>query len=129
MKVSKLVYVTLLTRVVVEETATEQEIMKIAVPKLCENLNDSPIENIEKIVNDTEMPYIMGEEYKLELGEDVEMPEPLEDGTDSWQHGGFIGRIVKFYNSNNILYACVEDGDNDVFDIEAYRLVEYVQNS
>lgn len=128
MKVSKLVYVTLMTRVVVEENATEQDIMEKAVPKLSETLMDSPFENIEKIVNDTECPYIMGEEYQLEVGEDVEMPEPLEDGSDSWQHGGFIGRIVKFYNSNNILYACVEDGDNDVFDIEAYRLVEYVQN-
>jgi hypothetical protein len=129
MKVAKLVYVSLLTRVIVEEDADQQAIMEMAVPKLSENLMDSPFENIEKIVDDTECPYIMGEEYQLEVGEDVEMPEPLEDGSDSWQHGGFIGRIVKFYESNEILYACVEDGDNDVFDIEAYRLVEYVQGN
>lgn len=127
MKVSKLVYVTLLTRVIVEENATEQEIMEKAVPKLSENLMDSPFENIEKIVDDTEMPYIIGEEYQLVVGDDIEMPEPLEDGSDLWEHGGFIGRIVSFKEFDNVIYSTVEDGEGDCFDIEAYRLVGLVQ--
>jgi hypothetical protein len=57
MKVAKLVYVNLLTRVVVNQNATEQEIMELAIPKLSEQLMDSPLENIEKIVNDLECPY------------------------------------------------------------------------
>lgn len=127
MKVSKLVYVTIMTRVVVEENATEQDIMEKAVPKLSENLMDSPFENIEKIVNDTECPYIMGEEYQLVVGDDVEMPEPLEDGSDLWEHGGFIGRIVSFKEFDNVIYSTVEDGEGDCFNIEAYRLVGLVQ--
>lgn len=128
-KVAKLVYVTLLTRVIVEENADQQAIMEKAVPKLSETLMDSPFENIEKIVDDKECPYVMGEEYQLGIGDDVEMPDPKDDGSDSWEHGGFIGRIIGFYESNGEIIAQVEDGDSDVFDIDAYRLVEYVQGN
>ena len=37
-KVAKLVYVYLVTRVIVDETASETEIMELAVPKLTENI-------------------------------------------------------------------------------------------
>ena len=57
MKVAKLVRVSLVTRVVVEDTASEQDIMELAVPKLSENLMDSPFECIDEIVEDTECPY------------------------------------------------------------------------
>lgn len=57
MKVAKLVRVSLVTRVIVDVDATEQDIMELAVPKLSENLMDSPFENIEEIVDDTECPY------------------------------------------------------------------------
>ena len=63
-KVAKLVYVSLLTRVIVEEGATEQEIMELAIPKLSQNLMDSPYENIEKIVDDVDSPF--NEEYDEE---------------------------------------------------------------
>jgi hypothetical protein len=56
-KVAKLVRVSLVTRVIVDIDATEQEIMELAVPKLSENLMDSPFENIDEIVDDTECPY------------------------------------------------------------------------
>jgi len=57
MKVAKLVKVTLITRVIVDVNATEQDIMELAIPKLSENLMDSPFENIDEIVEDTECPY------------------------------------------------------------------------
>ncbi len=57
MKVAKLVKVTLMTRVIVDENATEQEIMELAVPKLSENLSDSPFENIDEIIEDKECPF------------------------------------------------------------------------
>lgn len=60
-KVAKLVRVSLVTRVIVDVDATEQEIMELAVPKLSENLMDSPFENLDEIVDDTECPY--EEEY------------------------------------------------------------------
>ena len=63
-KVAKLVRVSLVTRVIVDVDATEQEIMELAVPKLSENLMDSPFENIDEIVDDTECPY---EEVYLDL--------------------------------------------------------------
>jgi hypothetical protein len=129
MKVAKLVYVSLLTRVIVDEDADEQTVMEEAIPRLSENIMDSPLQNIDKIVYDIECPYVMGEEYHLEVGDDVEMPDPKDDGSDSWEHGGFIGRIIGFYESNGEIFAQVEDGDSDVFDIDAYRLVEYVQGN
>lgn len=63
-KVAKLVRVSLVTRVIVDVDATEQTIMELAVPKLSENLMDSPFENLEEIVDDTECPY---EETYLDL--------------------------------------------------------------
>jgi hypothetical protein len=56
-KVAKLVYVSLVTRVVVDEKATEQEILELAFPKLSEKLTDEFIENLEEIVDDIECPY------------------------------------------------------------------------
>jgi hypothetical protein len=55
-KVAKLVYVSLMTRVIVDENATEQEIMELAVPKLLENLMDSPFDHLEDITDDLECP-------------------------------------------------------------------------
>lgn len=63
-KVAKLVRVSLVTRVVVDVDATEQDIMELAVPKLSENLMDAPFEKLEEIVDDTECPY---EEEYLDL--------------------------------------------------------------
>ena len=56
-KVAKLVYVSLVTRVVVDENASEQEILELAIPKLSEKLMDEPFEHIEEIVDDEECPY------------------------------------------------------------------------
>ena len=61
-KVAKLVRVSLVTRVIVDADATEQEIMELAVPKLSENLMDSPFENLDEIVDDVECPF-EGQEY------------------------------------------------------------------
>lgn len=62
MKVAKLVYVSLLTRVIVDENATQKDIMELAVPKLSEKLMDSPFEHIEEIVDDIECPYTSDDE-------------------------------------------------------------------
>lgn len=56
-KVAKLVYVSLVTRVIVDENADEQTIMELAIPKLSEKLMDEPFEHIEEIVDDTECPF------------------------------------------------------------------------
>lgn len=57
-KVAKLVYVTLLTRVIVDEDATDEEIIAVAKPNYLDKIhNNELIENIEKIVEDEECPY------------------------------------------------------------------------
>jgi len=123
MKVAKLVYVTLATRVIVEEDADQQTIMELAVPRLSENLMDAPFENIDKIIDDTECPYEIGEEFYLSVGDNVEMPDPKDDGSDLWNNE-FTGQIVNIYDTNNIIYATVEDGEGDCFDIEAERVTK-----
>jgi len=56
-KVAKLVYVSFLTRVVVEDTATDDEILDIARPKFIDKVRTELHENLEEIINDTEVPY------------------------------------------------------------------------
>lgn len=57
MKVAKLVYVSLVTRVVVDENATENQIIAAAKPKLIYKIVDEILEHIEDIEDDTECPY------------------------------------------------------------------------
>lgn len=122
MKVAKLVHVSLITRVIidVEDSDDDTVILDKAIPKLCENLMDSPYENTDKIEDDTENPYQIGELYSLSVGDDVLMPDPND--TDIWNFGDFVARIEKLYESNGVEYASVVDGDGDYFDIELERL-------
>jgi hypothetical protein len=56
-KVAKLVRVMVTTRVIVDDNASEDEIMETALPRLLDNLQTNAFENIEDIVDDTEVPY------------------------------------------------------------------------
>ena len=56
-KVAKLVRVIITTRIIVDDNASEEEIMEIALPRLLDNLYTNAFENIEEIVDDTEVPY------------------------------------------------------------------------
>lgn len=57
-KVAKLVYVSVGTRVVVDENATEEEIMQKARPQLIRNLKeDGILDHVESIDDDTEIPF------------------------------------------------------------------------
>lgn len=56
-KVAKLIAVSLLTRVIVDETASDDEIIAKAKSKFIDKINDELGENIEYIAPDTECPY------------------------------------------------------------------------
>lgn len=56
-KTVKLVYVSLMTRVVVDVDATDEEILEAARPKFLEKVNTELMENLEDIVDDVECPY------------------------------------------------------------------------
>lgn len=126
MKVAKLVYATIMTRVIVDVDADEETILDKAIPKLSENLMNSPTENIEKIVDDTECPYVMGEEFSLAVGDSIIAPEPNPDGTDDWNFGGWEGTILAIkQDTDESLYADVQDADGDVFGISLDRINLY----
>ena len=57
MKVAKLIYVSLMTRVVVDENATEETIIEEARKNFIEKVQNDLEDNIEEIVDDEEMPY------------------------------------------------------------------------
>ena len=57
MKVAKLVYVSLMTRVIVDDDATEAQILDVAKPRLIYTMNSDLSEIIEEIVDDEEVPY------------------------------------------------------------------------
>jgi len=56
-KVAKLVYVSLVTRIIVDDNADEETIREKAAIKTMEKLTDEPLEHIEKIVDDIECPF------------------------------------------------------------------------
>jgi hypothetical protein len=107
-KKAVLVYVSLMTRVIVDDTASEQDIMELAVPKLSENLMDSPFESIEDIKDDIECPYSVDDEgidewttsdlfhYLLNnelIPEDAEFEDWKHDRTD------MIGMVKENFNN------------------------------
>ena len=69
MKVAKLVRVSLVTRVIVEDTASEQDILELAIPKLSESLMDNPHQSVDEIVDDTECPYTIDDVTKDDVKE------------------------------------------------------------
>lgn len=62
-KVAKLVTVSFITRVVVDEDATNEEILETAKPNYIEKLNNNELlDNLDRIEDDTECPYNADEE-------------------------------------------------------------------
>jgi len=58
MKKAYLVYVSLATRVVVDDNATEQDIIKLANANILNNIiTDGIFENVEEVIEDEECPY------------------------------------------------------------------------
>ena len=58
MKKAYLVYVSLATRVVVDENTTEQDIIKLANANILDNIiTDGIFENVEELIEDEECPY------------------------------------------------------------------------
>jgi len=56
-KVAKLVYVSMVTRIIVEDTATEDEILNVASMRFIDKITCELSEHIEDIVDDEECPY------------------------------------------------------------------------
>lgn len=56
-KVAKLVTITMKTRVIVDENASEEQIIEQASIKMLEKIQHEFNENIESICEDTECPY------------------------------------------------------------------------
>jgi len=56
-KVAKLVSVSLMTRVIVDEGASESEILELAGIKLAEKIQHELTEHLEEIEDDVECPY------------------------------------------------------------------------
>jgi hypothetical protein len=56
-KVAKLVSVSLMTRVIVDENASESEILELAGIKLSEKIQNELTEHLESIEDDIECPY------------------------------------------------------------------------
>ena len=61
-KVAKLVSCSLMTRVIVEDNATEDEIISASIDKFINVIHTSLGDNIEEIIDDEECPYEYGEE-------------------------------------------------------------------
>ena len=60
MKVAKIVCVSLMTRVIVDENATEEQILEASRGNFIEKVNTELGENIEEISDDEEIPFGKG---------------------------------------------------------------------
>ncbi len=56
-KVAKLVYVSMVTRVIVDEDATDEQIIQASKNSFVEKVRNELGENLEEIVDDEEVPY------------------------------------------------------------------------
>jgi len=56
-KVAKLVYMSMVTRVIVDEDATEDQIIQASKDSFVEKVLNELGENLEEIVDDEEVPY------------------------------------------------------------------------
>ena len=56
MKVAKLVLVSMMTRIVVEENATDAQMLEAAKPAFLEKVSTELGEHLEQIVDDTDCP-------------------------------------------------------------------------
>lgn len=56
-KVAKLVWVSIRTRVIVDDNASDEQIMELAMPRLFDSLMTNGFENIESIEDDLECPF------------------------------------------------------------------------
>lgn len=127
MKVAKLVLVEFMVRVIVDENYTDEQLTEKIKVKVLEKVNnDELFENLTEVKDDEEVPYQIGEEFGVAIGDDFSMPDANSD--DAWQYGDWIGRVVNIYEYEDVIYATLEDGDNDCFDIEAFRLVGRKEN-
>jgi hypothetical protein len=57
MKVAKLVYVSMVTRVVVDENATDEQILEAARANFIEKVQTELGEHLEEIIDDEECPF------------------------------------------------------------------------
>jgi len=67
MKVAKLVLVSLMVRVVVDEYATENDIIKSSKEKFHTVIEENLYDNVEEIIDDEEIPATEDEELTLNI--------------------------------------------------------------
>ena len=118
-KVAKLVYVSLMTRVIVEDTATEREILEQCQGKFIEKIEYELSENLEEIVDDEECPY----DPKLDGGE-----EPVEE-TQPRIHIGDNDYCSKCGDKvTGEQHKCLAEGDTVIFDDVEDRILTMGEN-
>ena len=92
--------------------------VKTALDNVNEVLLKNPdIHNAQLFSNNVENSDIIKHETEFEIGDLVEVPDPIE--SDIYNHS-FVGTIVAF--DDKMEYATVEDMEGDCFTIEIERL-------
>lgn len=121
MKVAKLVTCTLITRVVVEDTATDDDIITAARPKLRDKIDDDLGDNIEEIYDDEAMPFGEG------LDDQYFQPNLLEEGIfDRWMELGHktydVYRTLEDARKQFPFAEIIEYSGDDIEDFEIIKL-------
>lgn len=120
MKVAKLVAVSLLTRVVVDENSTDEEIMEKAKSKFVEKINSEIGEHLEYIVDDEECPYgTFNEEvevfYQPEIDEEGMIVGHPEDSIFSFEVWRSKENLLKDFPECNPIEYTRDDIEDPTF--------------
>lgn len=86
-KVAKIVCVSLMTRVVVDENATDEQIVELAKGKFKEKIEGELLENLEEIYDDEECPFGTFKDdvyFQPDFGGDDTLVTP--DGVELWSY-------------------------------------------
>jgi hypothetical protein len=86
-KVAKIVCVSLMTRVIVDENATDEQIVELAKGKFIEKIEGELLENLEEIYDDEECPIGTFEEdvyFQPDFGDDDTLITP--NGVELWSY-------------------------------------------
>jgi hypothetical protein len=101
MKIAKLVKVSLVTRVVVDLNATEDDIMEVAAPKLSESLMDSPLSHLDSIEDDVKCPYV---NFVYDgNGHDKELIDKFNEIAQGYRKEEMLHLILRYHCDNSDL--------------------------
>lgn len=138
-KVAKLVHLSLITRVVVDEDASDEEIINSCYPNIQAKIDNNELgENVEDIRNDTECPAGSFKFDKLITSNDVQVGDVIKLNGDNFAKTyvkkqqeeidrGEFGNFEEAFTEEEVLFGGMPKGIKE-FDGASFKVLEIEPN-